>query len=479
MLSVSCLTTLLSLVALCPTEPAPSRPNVVVLVVDDLGWTDLGAFGSTFYETPHIDTLAASGMRFTQAYAAAPVCSPTRAALLTGKYPARLGTTDYFGAPQPAAFQTGKGRWSKTPLIGAPYVDPLPLAEVTLAEAMRASGYRTAFMGKWHLGDEGSWPEDQGFDLNRAGCRWGHSFKGYFAPYGIATLEDGPDGEYLTDRLADEAVRFIEADEEEPFLLYLAFYTVHTPIQAPEERIERYRAKKKRLGLEARWGQEAPRRVRLNQEHAAYAAMVESLDRAVGRVLETLEERGIADETIIVLTSDNGGLSTSEGHPTSNVPLRAGKGWLYEGGIRVPLIVRWPGKTRPGSTSAVPVISTDLYPTVLAMTELEARPTQHVDGVSLVPVLKEAAPLERDALFWHYPHYGNQGGTPGSAIRAGSHKLIEHFTDGRLELYDLDQDIAERENLVESEPERAKALHKRLLAWRAAVGAIAPTARGE
>ncbi|MEQ8765263.1 MAG: sulfatase [Planctomycetota bacterium] len=455
----------------------PDRPNVVVLLVDDLGWTDLGCYDSAFYETPHIDGLAAGGMRFTQAYAAAPVCSPTRAALMTGKAPARLDTTDYFGAPQPADFRSGRGRWSQTPLIGAPYVDALPKAEVTLPEALGEAGYRTGFFGKWHLGDEGFWPTDQGFAVNVAGCRWGHPNKGYFAPYGNPNLEDGPEGEYLTDRLAEEAVTFIEQTEEkQPFLLYLAFYTVHTPLQAPEDRVATFREKKQRLGLSAEWGEEPPRKVRRNQEHAVYAAMVASLDRAVGRVLDALEASGRAEDTIVILTSDNGGLSTSEGHPTANVPLRAGKGWLYEGGLRVPLIVRWPGHVRPGSVSSVPVISQDLYPTLLEATGLDAKPEQHLDGESLASVLKEEAPLSRDTLYWHYPHYGNQGGTPGSAIRVGPYKLIELFEDGRLELYDLVQDLGERENLAELQPERVQAMKQKLDAWKKQVDAK-PTSR--
>jgi arylsulfatase A-like enzyme len=459
----------LALSALASSTPAqePTRPpSVVVFVADDLGWRDLGCFGSSFYETPHLDRLAGEGMRFTDAYAACQVCSPTRVSLMTGKTPARLDTTDYFGGRR-------KGK-----LLPAPYDDRMPLEEVTLAEALREAGYRTAFLGKWHLGPEGFWPTDQGFELNRGGFTAGHPPKGYFAPYGMPTLTDGPDGEHLTTRLADEALGWLDdLADDEPFLLYLSFYAVHTPLQTTDALKAKYEARRdaRPEGDAPRFLPEGEREARQVQDHAVYAGMVESMDSAVGRVLARLDELGRADDTLVVFTSDNGGLSTSEGSPTSNVPLRAGKGWMYEGGIRVPLIVRWPGITAAGSVCRQPAITTDLYPTVLEALGLPPRPGQHVDGRSLAPLLRGGREPVHDALFWHYPHYGNQGDSPSGAIRQGDWKLIEHFEDGRVELFDLAHDLGEAHDLAAAEPERAARLLARLRAWREEVDAKLPT----
>ncbi len=469
-----CLSLLLvSTAASLPLEeqrPEPRPPNVVFFLVDDLGWADLGCYGSGFYDTPNVDRLAASGQRFTDAYAACPVCSPTRASILTGKYPARLATTDYFGARQPE-------RWQRnTRLLPAAYEDRLAHEEVTLAEALEEAGYATFFAGKWHLGPEGHWPEDQGFDVNRGGITRGGPYGGdkYFSPYGNPRLEDGPAGEHLPDRLATETVRFIEEQKEAPFFAYLSFYSVHTPLMCPQDLQEKYRQRKSERGLEAEWGQEHRRKVRHVQEHAVYAGMVESMDRAVGKVLAAIERLGIADDTIVIFMSDNGGLSTSEGHPTSNLPLRAGKGWIYEGGIREPMIIRWPGMTEPNGVCSVPVTSTDFYPTILEMVGVPGRPGQRGDGVSLVPLLSGKQELERDAIFWHYPHYGNQGGAPAGAIRAGNWKLIEWYEDGQLELFDLATDLGERRDVAAEHPDLVADLHARLVAWRADTGARMP-----
>lgn len=324
----------------------PAGPNVVFFLVDDLGWRDLGCFGSTFYETPHADRLARDGMRFTSGYAACPVCSPTRASILSGKYPARLATTDYFGAAQPDAWKRN------TLLLPAAYSERLPREETTLAEAFHAAGYATFFAGKWHLGPEGYWPEDQGFDVNRGGCERGGPYGGnkYFSPYGNPRLADGPPGEHLPDRLATETVKFIESHRDGPFFAYLSFYSVHTPLMARPDLQAKYAEKAKRLEATGpAWLPEGTRQVRQVQNHAVYAGMVEAMDSAVGKVLDALDRLRLAERTVVVFMSDNGGLSTSEGSPTSNVPLRAGKGWMYEGGIREPMIVRWPGVTRPGS----------------------------------------------------------------------------------------------------------------------------------
>ena len=448
---------------------APAPPNFVFLLADDLGWTDLGVSGSSFYDTPSLDGLAAQGVRFTEAYAACPVCSPTRASILTGCYPARLGTTDYFGAAQPA-------QWKRdTPLLPAPYLDRLPLEQRTLAEQLKAAGYATFFAGKWHLGPEGFWPEDQGFDVNRGGITRGGPYGGdrYFSPYGNPRLEDGPPGEHLPARLAAETVAFLEQNRDRPFLAYLSFYSVHTPLMGRPDLVEKYRARKAERGLEARWGEEGARKVRLVQEHAVYAAMVEAMDEAVGEVLAALDRLGLADNTVVVFFSDNGGLSTSEGHPTSNLPLRAGKGWLYEGGVREPMIVRWPGAAAAGATCEEAVSSIDFLPTLLDIAGLE--PEQPVDGRSLVPLLRGTGGFDREALFWHYPHYGNQGGRPGSAVRAGRWKLIEWAGEEHADLYDLAADPGETTDLSAREPERVAALRARLAAWREEVGARMPS----
>jgi arylsulfatase A-like enzyme len=455
-----------------PAESA-RRPNIVFFLADDMGWRDAGCYGSTFYETPNIDRLAKEGMRFTSAYAACPVCSPTRASIMTGKYPARLGTTDYFGAPQPA---TVTEHWTRNkPLVPAPYLDHLSLQETTIAKALKQGGYCTYFAGKWHLGGKGYWPEDHGFDINIGGCQAGAP-SSYFSPYLNPKLPDGPKGEHLDDRLAAESIHFLEQVGHKPFLLYHAFYSVHIPLQAKPDLIAKYKAKRSGVHFAGPlFRSEGDRQARQVQEHAVYAAMIETMDRSVGRVLDALDRLGMADNTIVFFMSDNGGLSTAEGAPTSNLPLRAGKGWLYEGGIREPMIVKWPGVARPGSTSSVPVISTDFYPTILEMAGLPPRPEQHVDGLSMVPLLRQIGlPAER-ALYWHYPHYGNQGGSPGSAVRSGDWKLIEFLEDRRLELYNLKDDLGEQRNLAARLPARSAELYKQLKSWRAAVGARMPS----
>lgn len=455
-------------------EAQAFKPNFLFILVDDLGWADIGAFGSSFYETPNVDGLAGKGMKFTSAYAACPVCSPTRASILTGKYPARMKTTDWFGAPQP---ETAGKHWTKNkPLLPASYLEEMPLSEVTIAEALKDKGYKTFFAGKWHLGEEGKWPENQGFEVNKGGYSSG-SPRGnhYFTPYDNPRLTDGPAGENLTDRLAEETVSFIKAQKSAPFFAYLSFYSVHTPLGAPQDLIDKYAEKKKRLGLEDKWGKEDQNKVRLNQCLPVYGAMVESMDMAVGKVLAALKSNGLDKNTVVIFMSDNGGLATSEGHPTSNLPLRAGKGWLYEGGIREPMIVHWPGVTQPGSVSDATVISTDFYPTILEMAGLPAMPRQHIDGKSMVQVLKGKAGA-RGPVFWHYPHYGNQGGSPGSAVRAGDWKLIEFYEEGRQpELYDLRNDLGEKRNVYAQNAAKALELKQMLDTWRNEVHANLPS----
>lgn len=453
------------------------RPNIVFILMDDLGWRDLSCYGSSFYETPNLDRLARQGMRFTDAYAACPVCSPTRASILSGKYPANVGVTDWIDH---GSFHPLRGR-----LIDAPYVKELPLTEKCLASALRDGGYATWHVGKWHLGLRETYPDRHGFDVNVGGCSIGSPKNGYFAPWKIENLPEGADGDYLTDRLTDEAVRLIEGHRGTPFFLNLWHYAPHTPIQAPAPLVEKYRAKAKRLKLdqinpivegephptEPKRGQPIKRRIL--QSDPAYAAMIENVDTNIGRVLDALERFGHADNTLLIFTSDNGGLATAEGSPTCNSPLTEGKGWMYEGGTREPLIVRYPGVVAPGTTCDTPVTSPDLYPTLLEAAGLPLLPDQHQDGVSFLPLLKGES-LDRGAIFWHYPHYGNQGGTPGSSVRLGDWKLIEFFEDGRLELYNLREDPSESTDRSASEPRVVSDLHAKLVDWRARMNARMP-----
>ncbi|MHB1484718.1 MAG: sulfatase [Saccharofermentanales bacterium] len=453
------------------------QPNILFILIDDMGWRDLGCYGSTFYETPNIDKLAAEGMIFTNAYASCPVCSPTRASIMSGKYPATVGVTNYISSTHPS-----KGR-----LIDAPYIDHLPLSEKSIASALKESGYKTWHVGKWHLGSREYYPDKHGFDINIGGCSFGMPNFGYFSPYKIETLEEGPDGEYLTDRLTDEAIRLIESnDKTSPFFLNMCHYAVHIPIQAPSDLVDKYRQKAASLGLDKQKALEEGdyfpadhlrgRRItrRLFQSDEIYAAMIENLDYNIGRLLDSLEKTGQTENTIIIFTSDNGGLSTSEGSPTCNSPLSEGKGWMYEGGVREPLIVKWKGRVIPSSACDVPVTSPDFYPTFLDAAGHELIPEQHKDGISMIPLLDGGKYLERDALYWHFPHYGNQGGTPGSSIRMGDYKLIEFFENGNVELYNLVDDIEEKHDLSASLPEITEKLKNKLYEWRSETDAKIP-----
>ncbi|MEM8873682.1 MAG: sulfatase [Planctomycetota bacterium] len=460
-----------------------ARPNLLVILMDDLGWADLGCYGSTFYETPRLDRLAAQGVRFTDGYAAAPVCSPTRASLLTGQYPARLNLTNFI--PGNA---TGK-------LAGPPFRHHLPDGAVTIAGLLRDAGYRTGHIGKWHLGNprNGHGPLDAGFDRNIAGCSRGLPNNGFFSPYGMpaeANLPDGPDGEYLTDRLTDEAIDELHAaaDDNRPFFMHLSHYAVHVPIQAPEPLVEKYRTKAERLGLDRADvivpGEHFPTRHkadqrierRIIQSDPAYAAMVENMDTNIGRLLDALDELGMADDTLVLFTSDNGGLATAEGSPTCNAPLSEGKGWTADGGLREPFIMRWPGVTPAGAECGVPVTTPDILPTFASAAGMELPEDLPIDGESLLPLLRSPeVAFDRPGIYWHYPHYSNQGGTPSSAIRAGRWKLIEFYEDDRVELYDLATDIGEARDRAADEPDIAADLRRRLQTWRASVDARYPT----
>jgi arylsulfatase A len=432
-------------------EPPP-KLNFVFILIDDMGWKDLGCYGSTFHETPNIDRLAGQGMRFTDAYAACPVCSPTRASILTGKYPARLRLTDYL---------TGRSDRPSQKLLRPKVGQYLSLDEKTIARELKERGYVSASIGKWHLGGEPYSPVKHGFDVNVGGTITGSPPGGHFR-FRTPTLAPRDDKEYLTDRLTEEAEKFMEQNKERPFFVYLSHYAVHIPLEAKNHLLAKYQAKKKPSD---------------GQTNALYAAMVESVDDSIGRIMKKLDQLRIADRTVVFFTSDNGGLSVEEGPntpATSNSPLRAGKGFLYEGGIREPLIVRWPGVVRPRSVCGIPVCSIDFFPTMLEMAGGPADSTS-VDGVSLVPLLKQTGERKREALYWHYPHYSNQGGRPSGAIRAGDFKLIEFFEDGRRELYNLREDIGEKSDLAATMPGKAEALHAMLNAWRRSVGAQMPT----
>ncbi|MFA6173782.1 MAG: sulfatase [Kiritimatiellales bacterium] len=442
-----------------------AKPNIIFILADDLGWADLGCYGSTFHETPNLDRLAAQGMRFTGAYAACSVCSPTRASIMTGKYPARLHLTDWL---------PGQGARPNQKLSLTDFQKFLPLEEFTVAEALKAGGYQTALIGKWHLGENAEYyPEHQGFDLNVAGSGHGHP-PSYFSPYKLPNLPDSPQGEYLNDRLTDEAMKFIEQSKDRPFFLYLPHYAVHQPLQAKAAVIEKYKTKaaQRPAGKEA-FMTDLGCPVRQTQDNPVYAAMIESLDENVGRLLDKLTALGLDKNTVIIFTSDNGGLSTGKGTPACNLPLRMGKGWPYEGGIREPLIVKWPGVTKPGGVNNAPVISTDYYPTLLQIAGLPPLPEQHLDGKSIVPLLQDGTRPERP-LFWHYPHYGSQGGAPNGAVRLGDFKLIEWYEDMRVELYNLKDDIGEHSDLAAKLPAKTEELRKLLHDWRDEVKAQMP-----
>ena len=445
----------------------PEKPNIILILADDLGWSDLGCYGSEFYETPVLDRLAREGMRFTDAYSASCVCSPTRASLLTGKSPARLHLTDWLpGRPDQPSQKLHRPNFQTF----------LPKEERTLAEILREEGYATACIGKWHLGDApDTWPEQQGFDLNIAGSGKGNPTS-YFSPYALPNLPDGPQGEYLTDRLTEEALRFMEKNRKRPFFLYFPLYAVHTPLQAKSSQVEKYKAKAATASNRTKpdFLSDLGREVRQVQNDPTYAAMVENMDENVGRLLEGLKALGLEKNTIVLFTSDNGGLSTQGGAPTSNRPLRAGKGWLYEGGVRVPLVVRWPGVTQRGGVCRQPVTSTDLFFTVLKAAGYPSASEGDRDGVDLLPALRGESLQERP-LFWHYPHYSNQGGSPHGAVRVGNWKLVEWYEDMRVELYDLANDLEEKQNLATQNPEVVASLVSRLHEWRQRVNTQMPT----
>jgi len=494
----------------CATEGDKSFPNIVFFLVDDLGWRDVGCYGSSFYQTPNIDALAKDGVRFTDAYAACHVCSPTRASILTGKYPARLHLTDWL---------PGRGEFSFQKLMNAPIHQELPSNEITLAEALKEYGYSTAIFGKWHLGEEPNGPTSQGFDVQIPKWNKGWPKTGYHAPFELDGIEDEP-GQYLTDRLTDEALGFIEMNKDGPFFLYFSHFAVHDPIEGRPDLVEKYKTIRDQMpsnqdpffilegnpdaenSLSKNELQELIQqpeymghkvlpnqtvKIKQYQDNVEFAGMVESMDESLGRVVSKLEELGISDNTIIVFFSDNGGMSAANfgwpdriipdseldiAYSTSNLPLRGAKGWLYEGGIRVPLIIKWPGKGKQGTVCDVPVISTDFFPSLLDMAGLPLQPKQHSDGKSLVPVLKGDKQLDREAIYWHFPHYSNHGmQSPGGAVRSGDYKLLEYYENNTVQLFNLREDLGEQNDLSHSQPKKVVELKTMLHAWRNEVSA--------
>jgi len=440
-------------------------PNVVFVLVDDLGWADLACYGSTYYETPNLDRLASQGMRFTNAYAACAVCSPTRAAVMTGRYPGRVGITDWIRAgfqgtqiPADRKNPTEYVGGTKRRLLCPPNPFWMELEEVTIAEILNEAGYATCHIGKWHLGFDDWYPDRQGFDINIGGCDFGHP-PSYFDPYEnknqgrIPTLPPRKRGEYLTDREADEAARFITTHAEERFCLYWAPYAVHTPLQAKKELIEKYKAKE-----------------RTHQKNATYAAMVESVDTGVGQVMRALDESGVADSTLVIFSSDNGGLLGA----TNNAPLRSGKGYPYEGGIREPLIVRWPGRVEAGSECDEPVTSVDFLPTICQAVGLAPPADRPIDGRSIIPLLQGSGGWERDALFWHFPHYRGKDVVPYSIVRVGDWKLIKDYEGQTFELFNLKEDVGEERDLSGEMPEKVRQLDAELQEWLISTGAKLP-----
>jgi len=466
-----------------PSGPVSGKkPNIVLILVDDLGWMDTGCYGGKYYETPNIDRLASQGMKFTDGYAACAVCSPTRAAVMTGRYPARTGVTDWirfrdFKGDKTDANQKGPTEYvgdKNRRLLCPPNPFWMELDEVTIAEILKPAGYVSCHIGKWHLGPDAWYPDRQGFDINIAGCDYGQP-PSYFDPYyregwgEIPTLEPRRSGEYLTDREADEAVRFIrdhsdqsfDSTQDRPFFLYMAHYAVHTPIQGKQGLVEKYKARQPTL-----W------------DNPVYAAMVDSVDQAVGRIVTALDELNLADNTQVIFTSDNGGLM----NVTSNAPLRGGKGYPYEGGIREPLIIRWPGVVEAGSECSEPVTSIDFFPTICEAAGVKLPSGRVIDGESLVPLLRQTDKLKREAIFWHFPHYRGMIG-PYSIVRASDWKLIKRYEGKKLvkryegkafELFNIKDDLSERHDLSGQLPEKVRELDAQLTAWLTATGAKLP-----
>lgn len=432
---------------------AQERPNILFILVDDLGYHDLSCTGSEFYETPNIDKLSQNSFRFTNGYASSRVCSPSRAGIMTGTSPVIHGITDWIGAPEGEAWRK-HGRHTR--LLPPTYTHSLPFDLETLPEAMKKEGYETFFAGKWHLGGEGSYPEDHGFDINIGGYESGSPRGGYFAPYDNPKMSQGPDGENLSLRLGAETAKYINEDHEQPFFAMLSFYAVHGPIQTTEDLWSKYRNKALAAGT-ADHGYEMERRmpIRVVQDNPVYAGLMETMDQAVGLVMEALEQAGLADNTIVVFTSDHGGVASGDNFSTSNLPLRGGKGYQWEGGLRVPFFIKVPNQNG-GELSQI-ASNIDFMPTLIDMAGGDPTANSKVEGISLVPSMIKGQESPR-TLFWHYPHYGNQGGDPSSIVRSGKWKMIYYWENNEASLYDLEQDPMEQTDISAFYPEEVLSL---------------------
>jgi len=510
-LLASSVAVLLSLGAIQCQQKKEKPLNVVFFLVDDLGWKDLGCYGSSFYETPNIDRFSKEGVRFTNAYASCHVCSPSRASILTGKYPATLNLTDWLPGRLDFPFQK---------LKNVVVNQHLPYGESTLPKEFQENGYHTAIFGKWHLGEDSASTARQGFDLHIPDWNKGWPNKGYFSPYGLKGLEGGLDGEYLTDRLTDEALKYMVTNKDKPFFLYLSHFAVHDPIQGRPDLVEKYRKKLvnmpypegpayilegnpdaknplSRIKMDQLLQQESHKgyrifddqtvKIKQRQDNIQFAAMVESMDESLGRVLAKLKELEIDDHTIVIFYSDNGGMSAANFYDpehqfsedrldqefsTSNLPLRGGKGWLYEGGIRVPLIIKWPNVGLQGTECDVPVTGPDVYPTILEMAGLPCKSGQTTDGISFVPLLKGEKKINREAIFWHFPHYSNHGmQSPGDAVLCGDYKLLEYYDNNFVQLFNLKDDMEEQKDLAAQNPGKVKEMKDILNTWRKQVSA--------
>ncbi|WP_298369707.1 sulfatase [uncultured Lutibacter sp.] len=449
----------------------PEKKNILFILADDYGYNDMSFRNDSFYETPNIDAIAKSGTVFNNGYANCQVCSPSRASIMNGKFPARHGITDWIGAREGEKWREKK-RFSK--LMPASYKHNLAHKDVTLPEALKEEGYATFFAGKWHLGEKGSWPEDHGFDVNKGGWDAGGPRGGYYSPYSNPNLKDGEDGESLSMRLAKETVDFMKANKDEKFFAYLSFYAVHGPIQTSKEKWEKYRKKAEKNGIaESSFKMKKFFPMRETQDNPVYAGLVETMDDAVGVVLKGLKDLGLDKNTIVVFTSDNGGVSAGDAYSTSNLPLRGGKGYQYEGGIREPYFIKVPWLKNRIKESNTPVSGADFYPTLLDLVGAKLKPEEHLDGVSLLPLLKGETINERP-LIWHYPHYGNQGGEPSSIIRKGDWKLIHYYEDGRNELFNLKSDLSEMNEVSEENSELVASLKSELFEYLKEVGANFP-----
>lgn len=449
-----------------------SQPNVVFILADDLGYSDLSCMGSSYYETPNIDKIASKAMVFTNGYAGCQVCSPSRATLMTGQFTARHGITDWIGSPSGEDWRKKK-RYTK--ILPADYKHHMDSDQMTLPKAFQEAGYSTFFAGKWHIGGKGYHPENFGFDINIGGFESGSPRGGYFGPFKNPKLKNKVKGENLTMRLAAETAAFIKTSKDKPFFAYLSFYAVHGPIQTSKEKWSKYRDKAEAIGVAEKGFEEGDMLpMRKYQDNPVYGGLVETMDDAVGVILKTLKENNLDKNTIVVFTSDNGGVTSGDNYSTNNMPLKGGKGYQWEGGIRIPYMISVPWVNNHGEKSDEPVSGADFFPTLLELTGQTLLPETHIDGKSIVSVLNGTS-LEERPLYWHYPHYGNQGGRPVSIIRKGDWKLIHFWEDGHDELYNLKKDVHEDNNIASSEIERTKHMSQTLLKWLSDVDAKYPS----